>query len=232
MTSAPALPSAIFPVLDALPAGVAQRVAERLEWLDLPRGAVFFEMDRACRLFPLVVAGEVRVSRLAQSGREIELYRVRAGEICIVSVSCLLGGAAYAARGVAAEEVRLAALPQAEFETLLLQHAAFRQFVFGQFSQRMARLMLKVEEVAFSRLEQRLAGLLAAGPRELAATHQQLADRLGAAREPVSRLLKRFEAQGWVALGRGRIEVRAGAVLAGLGGGSVTAVTEIRPRLS
>jgi CRP/FNR family transcriptional regulator len=80
-------------------------------------------------------------------------------------------------------------------------------------AERLADLMALVEAVAFQRLDQRLAALLCArGPR-LLTTHQQLADELGTVREIVSRLLRRFERDGWVALGRERIDVLDGAAL-------------------
>ena len=64
-----------------------------------------------------------------------------------------------------------------------------------------------VEEVAFRKLDQRLAGVLLGKGSTLRATHQQLADELGSVREMVSRLLKGFAEQGLVALGREQIEI-------------------------
>lgn len=67
--------------------------------------------------------------------------------------------------------------------------------------------MQLVEEVAFPRLDQRLAKLLLGKPEPILATHQALADELCSVREIVSRLLKGFAAQGLVALGRERISL-------------------------
>ena len=86
-------------------------------------------------------------------------------------------------------------------------------FVFHLFAERIAELMQLVEEVAFARLDQRLAKLLLArNQNTLSVTHQQLADELGSVREIVSRLLKGFAEQGLVALGREQLTVtdRAG----------------------
>jgi CRP/FNR family transcriptional regulator len=71
----------------------------------------------------------------------------------------------------------------------------------------MAELMQLVEEVAFRKLDQRLAALLLGKGRVVRATHQQLADELGSVREMVSRLLKGFAEQGLVRLGREQVEV-------------------------
>jgi CRP/FNR family transcriptional regulator len=83
-------------------------------------------------------------------------------------------------------------------------------------AERMADLMALVEAVAFQRLDQRLAALLLAQGPVLARTHQQLAEELGTVREIVSRLLRRFEREGWVALGRERVELRNAAGLRGV----------------
>jgi CRP/FNR family transcriptional regulator len=89
----------------------------------------------------------------------------------------------------------------------VLAEPAFRDFVFALFSERMAELMQLVEEVAFRKLDQRLAALLLGKGRMLRTTHQQLADELGSVREMVSRLLKGFAEQGLVRLGREQVEV-------------------------
>ena len=89
----------------------------------------------------------------------------------------------------------------------MLGEAAFRDFVFALFSERMAELMQLVEEVAFRKLDQRLAALLLGKGRVVHVTHQQLADELGSVREMVSRLLKGFAEQGLVRLGREQVEV-------------------------
>jgi CRP/FNR family transcriptional regulator len=97
-------------------------------------------------------------------------------------------------------------LPRELFDELLAQ-SAFRDFVFHLFGERIAELMQLVEEVAFRKLDQRLANLLLGKGRVLHTTHQQLADELGSVREMVSRLLKGFAEQGLVQLGREQVEI-------------------------
>jgi len=172
-----------------------------------PAGAVLFEEGRQCEGFPMVLAGVVRVAKAAANGRELALYRVEPGDSCVISTGCLLGRAPYSARGVAETEVELALLPTALFDRLVQAHEPFRRYVFGLFAERIAGLMQLVEEVAFRKLDARLAALLLQGPSPLKVTHQALADELGSVREIVSRLLRGFEGEGLVRLGRGEVEV-------------------------
>jgi CRP/FNR family transcriptional regulator len=177
-----------------------------MQTLSFPSGTTVFDERQPCRGFPFVLDGGIRVVKVSASGRELPLYRVTAGENCIITSSCLLGHADYNARGVTDGPTTLALLPNKLFDEMLTE-PAFRDFVFSLFSERMAELMQLVEEVAFHKLDQRLAALLLGKGRLVQATHQQLADELGSVREMVSRLLKRFEEQGLVRLGREQVEV-------------------------
>ena len=202
----PAELAALYPVLGKLPAGLLQRIVDSMQTMSVPAGTVVFDEHQPCRGFPFVLAGSIRVAKQSAGGRELQLYRVLAGENCIISSSCLLGHADYNARGVAEGPTTLALLPRPLFDEMLGE-PVFRDFVFALFSERMAELMQLVEEVAFRKLDQRLAALLLGKGRVVHATHQQLADELGSVREMVSRLLKGFAEQGLVRLGREQVEV-------------------------
>lgn len=176
--------------------------------LSLPAGTAVFSEQQPCAGFPLLIEGSIKVVKQTSSGRELVLYRVVPGGSCIISSSCLLGHSDYNARGIAETPLTLLALPVGEFSRLLVEHAPFRDFVFHLFAERIGELMQLVEEVAFARLDQRLAKLILARQSEsLAVTHQQLADELGSVREIVSRLLKGFAAQGLVTLGREQLTI-------------------------
>ena len=196
-----------FPVFSALPSALLERLLVEAPLLQAPRGTVLFDARQPCRGFPLLLEGSVRVTKMAPSGREILLYRVEPGEGCILSGGCLLGRSDYSATGIADEDVALLSIPPALFQELMVQHEPFRRFVFGMYGERLAELMQLVEEVAFRRLDTRLAQALVRRGPVIDATHQALADELGSVREIVSRLLRGFEARGWVKLERERITV-------------------------
>ena len=201
-----------YPVLAELPPGLREEIAAAAQAVTVPSGATLFDERQPCQGFPFVLAGAIRVAKVAANGRELPLYRVTPGETCIITSSCLLGNVPYNARGTTESETVLVLLPQGLFNELLAQ-APFRNFIFNLFAERMADLMRLVEEVAFRKLDQRLAALLLGKGRVVHATHQQLADELGSVREMVSRLLKGFAEQGLVALGREQIEIRDAAGL-------------------
>ena len=205
-----------FPVFRQLPAQRLDSLLAEAQLLKAPAGSVLFDAAQPCRGFPLVLEGAVRVAKLAPNGREILLYRVEPGQGCILSGGCLLGHSDYTARGIAEQDVTLLSIPPAPFQELMLQVEPFRRFVFGMYGERLAEVMELVEEVAFRRLDERLAQLLIHRGPVIEATHQKLADELGSVREIVSRLLRGFEERGWVKLERERITLLQPESLAAL----------------
>jgi CRP/FNR family transcriptional regulator len=196
-----------FPVFAELPAARLDEMLAAAPVRRVPAGSVLFEPNMPCEGFPLVLEGSVRVTKASPSGREIVLYRVSPGEGCILSGGCLLGHNDYAARGLAESDVTLLKISPAQFQDLILQVPAFRRFVFDMYGARLSEVMELIEEVAFRKLDTRLARLLVQRGPVLNATHQNLADELGSVRVFVSRLLRSFEERGWVTLERERVSV-------------------------
>jgi CRP/FNR family transcriptional regulator, anaerobic regulatory protein len=202
-----------YPMLGELPSSLLDDLLGNAAAMHLAAGSVVFDEDQACQGFPLLLSGSVRVIKAAANGRELQLYRVGPGESCILTSSCLLGGDHYHARGVVEQDAELVLLPPAVFRKLVSASEPFRNYIFDLFSGRITDLMQLVSAVAFQKLDQRLAALLANKSGTLHATHQALADELGSVREIVSRLLKNFAEHGWVRLGREHIEVLDAAAL-------------------
>ena len=198
-----------FPQLAALPAEDQRLLTERAGEVTLPAGATVFAPGVPAQSFLLVLDGTVRVQQVSPtSGREIVLYRVTGGETCIMTTACLLSDEAYAAEGVTETEVTAVGIPKAAFEEAVARSPGFRRLVFADYAQRISDLMHVVEEVAFERLDKRLAQRLldlAGADGAVLATHQDLAAELGTAREVVGRQLKELERRGWVSVARGRI---------------------------
>jgi CRP/FNR family transcriptional regulator, anaerobic regulatory protein len=176
----------------------------------LPQGSVVFRPGDACGRFPLVASGFIRVQRVTESGREIVLYRVGANETCILSIACLMSHETYSAEAVTETDVVAHVLPASGFEALMGCSAQFREIVFSGYSQRIAGLMSRVEELVCTRIDIRLAKRLlslAGETRRAETTQQALAADLGTAREVIGRALKSFERDGCVALSRGAVEI-------------------------
>jgi len=208
-----------FAGLDQLDGWAAQRLSEAAHPATLAPGTTVFASGAPCMAYLMLTAGRVRVQQLGENGREIVLYRVAAGETCILTTACLLGGDHYPAEGITETPVRAKIVGRADFDALVARSARFRAFVFAGYGRRVAQLMRVIDDVTFRRIDGRLARLLVERRGEhdvVSMTHQGLAMELGSAREVVSRQLKSFERAGWIRLARGRIEVIDLAALRGL----------------
>ena len=199
-----------FPALRHLPAPDLERLQGGSMVVALPEGRHVFGPGQSPDNFLLMIEGTVRVQQVSESGREIVLYRVSAGESCALTTSCMIGHEEYPADGIAETAVRAVAIPRALFDELIASSAEFRRFVFTAFSRRLTNLFRIIEEVAFARLDVRLAQRLlqrAGEANRVMATHQEFAKELGSAREVVSRQLHEFQRRGWIKVARGEIEL-------------------------
>lgn len=220
MTQAPAFPDpatlALYPALAQVQPSLAN-LQPAVAPVSVPCGTVLFSENAPCQGFPLVLEGEIKVSRSSGDGRSLELYRVVPGELCLVSSACLFRTQPLSAHGITTKASSLLLIP-ADIFIRWLDTPAFRHEVMGLFAERMADLTSLIDAVTFQRLDQRLAAaLLGRGPC-LTLTHQALADELGTVREIVSRLLRRFEREGWVSLSRERIHICDSAALRAMAG--------------
>lgn len=161
----------------------------------------------------LIGEGALRVFKSSDSGREITLYWVRAGELCLLNLLGAMTGVPSPAHARVEEEVTALVVPHETFRGWIGAEPTLRAHVFNIMTAGMVEVMTLVEEIAFKKLDLRLAQYLCdgffgggtAGAKELQVTHEAIAAELGSAREPISRLLKDFENQGAIVLSRGRI---------------------------
>lgn len=199
-----------FPGLSALEEPVKERLLAQAAIVSVPAGTIIFGPGKAPENLLLLLSGTIRVQQTSESGREIVLYRVSAGESCVLTTACLLAYEDYRAEGLAETDVRAVAIPRGVFDKLIAQSDVFRQFVFTAYSRRITDLFLVIEEVAFQRMDIRLAQkLLEFQPVDgtIHTTHQKLAAELGTAREVISRLLQEFQRRRWITIGRGEIRI-------------------------
>lgn len=203
-----------FPPLEQLEPHAREILRDAARIVEAPIGAVGYRETDPCNAYVMRLQGRSRVYKMSESGREILLYKVSAGETCILTTTCLLGRSNYPASTVVEEPIRDVLIPAQVFHQLMMQSDVFRRFVLNNYGDLISDLIVLLEQVAFRSVAARLARILLDAPGgELSATHQQLADQLGSAREVISRHLKDFERYGYVALQRGAVRVADRAAL-------------------
>lgn len=210
-----------FPGLARLDAPTKRLLLTRSAVVEVPKGTTIFGPGNSPENMLFLLDGSVRVQQVSDTGHEIVLYRIHAGESCVLTTACLLAYEDYSAEGIAETPVQAAAVPRAVFDDLVAQSKPFRDFVFAAFSKRITDLFLMIDEVAFQRLDVRLADkliTLSDGKDMVATTHQKLSVELGTAREVISRQLQEFQRRNWIEQERGSVRLLDRAKIARLGG--------------
>lgn len=197
-----------FPELLHLEIEAKELLSSAARIIEAPIGTIGYHEGAACNAYVMRLAGQSRVYKMSTSGREILLYRVQAGETCVITTTCLLGNSDYPASTIVEEAITDVLIPAKAFEQLMVDSKVFRQYVMQNYGALISDLIVLLDEVAFQTLDARLAKVLFdCKTASITKTHQQLADELGTAREVVSRQLKRLETKGILKLGRGLIHV-------------------------
>jgi len=178
--------------------------------ISLQGNKTVFHQGDSCENYLIILDGKVKVFTRAENGREILLYRLFTGDSCVLTTSCLIGNKNYPAEGKTETPVTALAIPVSQFNRALQQSATFREMVFSAFSSHLSELITLVEEVAFGKVDVRLAKHLLSqcdDEKILTSTHQNIATELGSAREVISRQLKELESKGQIKISRGNIKI-------------------------
>lgn len=195
--------------LHDIPQDVLDDLVAGSRTVSVPAGTHVFRPGQRADHMLLLLSGTVRVQQTSESGRDVFLYRVNAGESCVLTTACMLADEDYSADGIAETDVQAVVIPRPVFDDLAGRSAAFRSFVFRAYSRRIADLFGLIDDIVFQRVDVRLAARLldleVAGT--ITATHQALAVELGTAREVISRTLGEFQRRGWVGLARGEVRI-------------------------
>jgi len=176
----------------------------------IPAGHTIAETGSECSQLALVISGSVRVYKLAAKGREITLYRIKDGDSCVLTASCLMSATPFPAIAEAETELDAVIIPAESAKAWMTQHQPWGNFVFGLISRRLAEVITVLENVTFQRMDVRVAAYLvemATKGLRLNITHHEIAADLGTSREVVSRTLKDFDKHGWISMGRGELTI-------------------------
>lgn len=177
--------------------------------LRLPAGSVLFSPGQECPGFVKLHSGSIKVSLTAENGREVVLYRVAPGGLCLQTFSCLVDGQRYSAEGRAETDIEGEILSHGSVQRLLAEDAGFRADVLRAVAARFSEYEKLVEDVALTDFDARLARVLKrlASSGVVRTTHESLAAETASGRAFVSRRLAEFERNGIIARRRVEIEI-------------------------
>ena len=200
-----------FPFIAQSQTDFIEKFYASCRYVELPAGASICDEGQQCSQLTLLLEGVGRVYKLSPTGREVTLYRIHAGEACVLTASCIMNQGSFPAMAVTETPVRGLMVSPDRVRNWICQESQWQRFIFGLLSSRLASIISVVEEVAFKRIDVRLAEKfrlsLAQGKTSLQVTHAELAADVGSSREVVSRILKDFAMRGLIETSRGRIQL-------------------------
>ena len=176
----------------------------------IPAGREIFVEGDEVNGIALMISGTIRVYKLSQTGREITLYRFGEGESCVITANAILHQQDFPAIAIVEQDAEAVMIPAETFSEWVRQYDPWREFVFNLVSERLASVMETVDEVAFQRMDRRVASFLLERSQlqnPISITHQEIANEIGSSREVISRLLEDFAEREVVRLSRGEIKV-------------------------
>ena len=178
----------------------------------LPAGAPIHNGDADCVGLLLVKSGRLRVFILSEDGREITLYRLLPGEICLFSASCMMPQIAFAVTVTAEAPSEVLVLPPDVYKAVMAESAPLANFTNELIAARFSDVMWLIEQILWKSFDRRLAAFLLAEAKlehsaTLHLTHEAIANHMGTAREVVTRMLRYFQGEGWVKLARGTLQL-------------------------
>jgi CRP/FNR family transcriptional regulator len=199
-----------LPILERADPQLKREFQQAAYFARIPAGKdVFVEGDRADAI-ALLISGVVRVYKIGETGREITLYRFGSGESCILTANAILSQGWFPAIATVEQDAEAVMIPADTFRDWVRRYDLWRDFVFDLLSQRLASVMAIVDEVAFHRMDTRIAAfLLERGQVQnpIRITHQEIAAELGSSREVISRIIEDFASLGLVRSARGTVEI-------------------------
>jgi CRP/FNR family transcriptional regulator len=200
----------LLPVLKQADPALLHEFQQKAYFARIPKGGdVFIEGDRV-EAIALLISGVVRVYKIAETGREITLYRFGNGQSCILTANAILSQKNFPAVATVEKDAEAVMIPADSFRDWVRRYDLWREFVFDLLSERLSSVMAIVEEVAFRRMDARLVTFLTEHSRlsdSIRVTHQEIAAELGTSREVISRILEDFSLAGMIRVSRGEIKV-------------------------
>ncbi|WP_207423289.1 Crp/Fnr family transcriptional regulator [Desertivirga brevis] len=174
-------------------------------------GEVLMEPGQYFRATMLIVEGRVKLYRKGEDGEEFFMYYIEPGGACALSMICAAKQETSEVRAKSVEETVALNVPIHLMDNLMKEYKSWYYFVLDTYRSRYEELLAVIDNIAFKNMDERLRSYLKKQSeklktRQLQITHQEIANDLGSSREVISRLLKKMEQRGDLALNRSFIE--------------------------
>ena len=186
--------------------------------LDYKAGDAVYSGGTQCLGMMLVLQGTLRTYLLSDEGKEITIYRLRQGDVCVLAASCILSAITFDVEMEAQTDASLLLLPAWVLSKLQDENVYVENFIYKEAAKRFSDVVEALQQMMFLSLTQRVVSFLLdesakQNTSSIIMTHEEIAKTIGSAREAVSRILKQLAKGGYISLNRGEIKIEEKAKL-------------------
>jgi CRP-like cAMP-binding protein len=215
-----------LPHFKSVPPDLLQQIASTSKRIHAEAGQMLFREGDPCRAFYAIESGAVKLYRSKADGREQVVHNLGAGTT--FAEAALLSLGRFPVDAVVTEpSTVLLEIGGERFLELLRSDARLAPAMIASLSMRLVSLVERVEELSLVQAASRLARWLVRQPAssedepaiELTLAKKDLAAHLAMTPETLSRLLSRWQDEGWIRNERTRVVLRNPQALLALADG-------------
>ncbi|HJF84853.1 Crp/Fnr family transcriptional regulator [Megamonas hypermegale] len=204
--------SSHFPAWDKLTANQQQLIIDNASLLSVKKNSLIQNTSAGCSGILIIKQGTLRVYTLSEQGKEITLYRLNTGDICILSASCVIRDITFDIYIDTLTDCQLIQILPCAFARVMQENIHLEALTYKLATQRLCTVTWAMQQMIFTSFDKRLAEFLlnesrSTGSDEINMTHEQIAKLMGTAREVVTRMLKYFSNENYVQLMRGKVKI-------------------------
>ena len=199
-----------LPFWSSLSEDEKERAGQRAFVNNYGKGTIINNCNNECLGMLLVLSGEIRTYLFSEEGREVTLFRLYSGDLCVLSASCVISQITFETQMIAQQNTKVLIIPVDVIGALREKNIHVRCFLYELATKRFSDVMWAMQQILFKGLDRRLAGFLLAEAERtdsnvIHMTHEQIAQHISSAREAVARMFKHFVEDGLVDIKRGAI---------------------------
>ncbi|MBQ6890036.1 MAG: Crp/Fnr family transcriptional regulator [Oscillospiraceae bacterium] len=202
-----------FPVWSKLTQLQQSKLTQGLVYRQVEKGTLLHNGSLDCTGLFLVESGQLRAYILSDEGREITVYRLFEGDMCLFSASCMMRSIQFDITIEAEKPTRLWVIPVEAYQSVMEESAPLANYTNEVMASRFSDVMWLIEQILWKSLDKRLAAFLLEeaaieGTLSLKITHETIANHLGSHREVITRMLRYFQSEETVRLSRGCVTIQ------------------------
>ena len=201
-----------FPIWDQLQPLQQRRLLDSLSFQTVKRDMLLRGGSADCAGLLLIRTGQLRAFVYSEEGREITIYRLFDGDLCLFCAPCVIRSIQFDVTIQAEKDTEFWSIPAGVYRNLMAESTAVSNYTNELMASRFSEVMSRMEQFMWRSMDKRVAAFLLQeasieGTRELRITHEAIANHLGSHREVITRTLRDFQSGGMVRLARGMVTI-------------------------